>query len=192
MLLQVLDDGRLTDAKGRVINFKNTIIIMTSNIGSQHIQKMQTIGFSDNTVDQDYQATKDRVMESLKDFFRPEFLNRLDDLIVFDVLPKEVIKDIVHLRLSQVLKRMQSKGFTVDIRPSVIEFMTEKGYDPQFGARPLNRLIQNTLLNRLSTMIIGSEVGTGNTVVVDMKKDEMVFEVKKRGLTISQGKSVKA
>lgn len=192
VLLQVLDDGRLTDAKGRVINFKNTIIIMTSNIGSQHIQKMQTIGFSDNTVDQDYQATKDRVMESLKDFFRPEFLNRLDDLIVFDVLPKEVIKDIVHLRLSQVLKRMQSKGFTVDIRPSVIEFMTEKGYDPQFGARPLNRLIQNTLLNRLSTMIIGSEVGTGNTVVVDMKKDEMVFEVKKRGLTISPGKSVKA
>lgn len=186
VLLQVLDDGRLTDAKGRVINFKNTIIIMTSNIGSQHIQKMQTIGFSDNTIAQDYQITKDRVLETLKEFFRPEFLNRLDDLIVFDVLPKETIHNIVHLRLSQVLKRMESKGFSVDVRPAVVEYLTEKGYDPQFGARPLNRLIQNTLLNRLSTMIIGSEVGAGNTVVVDMKKDEMVFEVKKKGMTMAR------
>ncbi len=191
LLLQVLDDGRLTDGKGRVVNFKNTIIIMTSNIGSQHIQKMQTIGFSDNTMAQDYQVTKDRVLESLKEFFRPEFLNRLDDLIVFDVLPKETIKDIVHLRLQQVFERMQSKGISVDLKPAVIDYLTDKGYDPQFGARPLNRLIQNTLLNKLANMIISSEISSGNTVIVDMKKEEMVFDIKKRGMSIPRKNTVK-
>lgn len=188
LLLQVLDDGHLTDGKGRKVNFKNTIIIMTSNIGSQHIQKMQTIGFSDNTMAQDYQVTKDRVLESLKEFFRPEFLNRLDDLIVFDVLPKETIREIVHVRLQQVFERMQSKGISIDLKPAVIDYLSEKGYDPQFGARPLNRLIQNTLLNRLANMIIGSEISAGNTVVVDMKKDEMVFDIKKRSISIPKKK----
>ncbi len=191
LLLQVLDDGRLTDGKGRVVNFKNTIIIMTSNIGSQHIQKMQTIGFSDNTMAQDYQVTKDRVLESLKDFFRPEFLNRLDDLIVFDVLPKETIKEIVYLRLQQVFERMQSKGISVDLKPAVIDYLTDKGYDPQFGARPLNRLIQNTLLNKLANMIISSEISSGNTVIVDMKKEEMIFDIKKRGMSIPRKNVVK-
>ncbi len=191
ILLQVLDDGRLTDGKGRVVNFKNTIIIMTSNLGSQHIQKMQTIGFSDNTSTQDYQATKERVMETLKEFFRPEFLNRLDDLIVFDILPKETIKEIVHVRLDQVTKRMQAKNITLDFKPATIEYLAEKGFDPQFGARPLNRLIQNSILNKVASMIISDEVTAGNTIVIDMKKDELVFEVKKRGLTMSQVKSMK-
>lgn len=186
ILLQVLDDGHLTDGKGRKVNFKNTIIIMTSNIGSQHIQKMQTIGFSDNTLAQDYLMTKDRVMDSLKEFFRPEFLNRLDDLIVFDVLPKETIKEIVYVRLQQVFERMQSKGISLDFRPAAIDYLADKGYDPQFGARPLNRLIQNTLLNKLANMIIGAEISSGNTVIVDMKKDEMVFDIKKRGMNISR------
>ncbi len=188
LLLQVLDDGHLTDGKGRKVNFKNTIIIMTSNIGSQHIQKMQTIGFSDNTMAQDYQVTKDRVLDSLKEFFRPEFLNRLDDLVVFDVLPKDIIRDIVHVRLQQVFERMQSKGISIDLKPAVIDYLAEKGYDPQFGARPLNRLIQNTLLNKLANMIIGSEIASGNTVVVDMKKEEMVFDIKKRSVSIPKKK----
>lgn len=191
LLLQVLDDGRLTDGKGRVVNFKNTIIIMTSNIGSQHIQKMQTIGFSDNTLAQDYQVTKDRVLDSLKEFFRPEFLNRLDDLIVFDVLPKEIIRDIVHVQIDRVMKRMQTKNITLDIKPAVIEHLAEKGFDPQFGARPLNRLIQNTLLNKLANMIISSEISSGNTVIVDMKKEEMVFDIKKRGMSIPRKNTVK-
>jgi ATP-dependent Clp protease ATP-binding subunit ClpA len=192
LLLQVLDDGRLTDGKGRVVNFKNTIIIMTSNIGSQHIQKMQTIGFSDNTLAQDYQVTKDRVLDSLKEFFRPEFLNRLDDLIVFDVLPKEIIRDIVHVQIDRVMKRMQTKNITLDIKPAVIEHLAEKGFDPQFGARPLNRLIQNTLLNKMANLIISDELSDGNTIIVDIKKDEMIFEIKKRGLALSRVKSVKS
>ena len=186
ILLQVLDDGHLKDGKGRLVNFKNTIIIMTSNIGSQHIQRMQTIGFSDNTMAQDYTATKDRVMDSLKDFFRPEFLNRLDDILVFDVLPRDTIREIVELRLQQVKARMEAKNISIELRPAVIDHFADKGYDPQFGARPLNRLIQSTLLNKLATMIISGEIVPGNTVIVDMKKDEMVFEVKKRGMVIQR------
>lgn len=192
ILLQVLDDGRLTDGKGRVVNFKNTIIIMTSNLGSQHIQKMQSIGFSDNTSAQDYQATKERVMETLKEFFRPEFLNRLDDLIVFDILPKDTIKEIVHVRLDQVIKRMYAKNITLDFKPATIDYLAEKGFDPQFGARPLNRLIQNSILNKVASMIISDEVTAGNTIVIDIKKDELTFEIKKRGLTVAKKSLQKA
>ncbi len=184
ILLQVLDDGHLTDGKGRKINFKNTIIIMTSNIGSSHIQKMQTIGFTENGLVQDYQATKDRVTDSLKDFFRPEFLNRLDEVIVFDVLPKETIQEIVHVRLAQVTRRMKDKNITIEYKPTVIEYLADKGYDPQYGARPLNRLIQSALLNKLATMIISGDLVSGNSIVIDFKKDELSFEIKKRGMQV--------
>jgi ATP-dependent Clp protease ATP-binding subunit ClpC len=121
LLLQVLDDGRLTDGKGRVVNFKNTIIIMTSNIGSQHIQKMQTIGFSDNDIGAGL-SMRQRIeyLDSLKDFFRPEFLNRLDDTIVFDVsIKRNIIRDIVHVQIAKVMKRMQAKDITLDLKPAV-------------------------------------------------------------------------
>ena len=186
LMLQLLDDGRLTDGKGRVVNFKNTIIIMTSNIGSTHIQKMQSIGFSNNSITDDYAQTKDRVMDSLKDFFRPEFLNRLDEVIVFDVLPPEVIKDIVQIRVQAVLKRMHAKDIAIDMKPAVYQYLAEKGYDPQFGARPLNRLIQNTILNRVANMIIGGDVKPGDTIVIDFKKDELVYDLKsKRSRSVS-------
>lgn len=180
LMLQLLDDGRLTDGKGRVVNFKNTIIIMTSNIGSTHIQKMQSIGFSANTQSQDYAATKERVMDSLKDFFRPEFLNRLDEIIVFDTLSREMIRDIVELRIDQVLKRMEQKDITITMKPAVYDYLADKGFDPQFGARPLNRLIQNTILNRIANMIIGNQIKVGDTVIIDFKKDELVYEVKSK------------
>lgn len=178
LLLQVLDDGRLTDGKGRVVNFKNTIIIMTSNIGSTHIQKMQTIGFSTNTATEDYVQTKERVMDSLKDFFRPEFLNRLDEIVVFDVLSKDTIRDIVTVRVDAILKRMSAKDISVDLKPAVYDYLSEKGYDPQFGARPLNRLIQNTILNRVANMIIEGNIKSGDTIVVDIKNGELVYEAK--------------
>ncbi len=182
LLLQVLDDGRMTDGKGRVINFKNTIIIMTSNIGSTHIQKMQTIGFTNNTITEDYAATKERVMDSLKDFFRPEFLNRVDEVIVFDVLSPETIRDIVEVRVAGILKRMMAKDISIEMKPPVYAYLAEKGYDPQFGARPLNRLIQNTILNKVANMIIGSEVKAGDTIIIDYKNDQLTYEVKgKRG-----------
>ena len=178
LLLQVLDDGRLTDGKGRVVNFKNTIIIMTSNIGTTHIQKMQSIGFSNNSASQDYAQTKERVMDSLKDFFRPEFLNRLDEIVVFDVLSKETIRDIVSIRVDSILKRMQTKDIVIDMKPAVYEYLAEKGYDPQFGARPLNRLIQNTILNRVANMIIGSDVKSGDGIIIDYKDGQLTYDVK--------------
>jgi ATP-dependent Clp protease ATP-binding subunit ClpB len=180
LLLQVLDDGRLTDGKGRVVNFKNTIIIMTSNIGSTHIQKMQTLGFSSNTMSDDYAQTKERVMDSLKDFFRPEFLNRLDEIIVFDVLPPEVIKEIVKIRVDAVMKRMQSKQIALELKQAVYDHLGDQGYDQQFGARPLNRLIQNTILNRIANMIIGNEVAAGDTIVIDVKNGSLTYDVKSK------------
>jgi ATP-dependent Clp protease ATP-binding subunit ClpB len=182
LLLQVLDDGRLTDGKGRVINFKNTIIIMTSNIGSQHIQKMQSIGFSNDSAADAYLHTKDRVMDSLKDFFRPEFLNRLDEIIVFDVLSPETIKDIVTVRVQNIIERIATKGIDIRLKPAVYTYLAEKGYDPQFGARPLNRLIQNSILNKIASMIIAGEAREGSAVVVDLKNDELVYEVHIKGL----------
>ena len=141
---------------------------------------MQTIGFTNNTLSDDYAQTKERVMDSLKDFFRPEFLNRLDEIIVFDVLSPEIIKEIVQVRVDGVLKRMQAKDIVIELKPAVYEYLAEKGYDPQFGARPLNRLIQNTLLNRIANMIISNQVVEGDSVVVDYKKDELVYDVKKK------------
>jgi ATP-dependent Clp protease ATP-binding subunit ClpB len=178
LMLQLLDDGRLTDGKGRVVNFKNTIIIMTSNIGSTHIQKMQSIGFSNNSVIDDYAQTKERVLESLKDFFRPEFLNRLDEVIVFDTLSPEIIKDIVQIRIEAVFRRMHSKHIALDIKPAVYAYLADKGYDPQFGARPLNRLIQNTILNKIANTIIAGEVKAGDTIAIDFKNDALMYEVK--------------
>jgi ATP-dependent Clp protease ATP-binding subunit ClpA len=189
VLLQVLDNGKLTDSKGRVVNFRNTVIIMTSNIGAQHIEKMEKLGFAKETDNRDrdnYEEAKNKINLALKDFFRPEFLNRLDDIIVFDVLPREIIREIVGVQIDRVTKRMQAKDIKLDIKPAVIEFLAEKGFDPQFGARPLNRLIQNTLLNKMANLIISDELSAGNTIIVDMKKDEMVFEVKKKGMVIAK------
>jgi ATP-dependent Clp protease ATP-binding subunit ClpB len=192
VLLQVLDDGRLTDSKGRVVNFKNTIIVMTSNIGSQFIQKMQTIGFSDHSHESEYKEMKTRVMDSLKDFFRPEFLNRLDEIVVFDTLSKEVIREIVTLRVDQVLKRMTEKEISVTLTPEVYDYLAEKGYDPQFGARPLNRLIQSTVVNKLASMIISGEVTPGSKVEGTLKHGEIILTKKGRGKTVEKRQPVRA
>jgi len=178
VLLQVLDEGQLTDAKGRKINFKNTVIILTSNIGSQFIQKMQTIGFSNHSNEEEYVHTKEKVLESLKDFFRPEFLNRLDEVVVFDILPPEALQGIVKLRVSLVEERMKDKGIKLFVDDKALQYLAEKGYDPQYGARPLNRLIQTEILNPIAEMIIGNEIGEGDSVSVTMKNGSLVITKK--------------
>lgn len=187
ILLQVLDDGRLTDAKGRTIDFKNTVIIMTSNLGSNHIQKMQSIGFSDNSQSEDYEATKKKVMGSLKDFFRPEFLNRLDEIIVFDTLDKKVIEDIVNNQLELVTKRLKEKNITITYHKKLISYLVEKGFDPQYGARPLKRLIQNELLNDIALRIIKNEIEPGDSITASYAHD-MVLITKKARKTRSKRK----
>ena len=179
MLLQVIDEGRLTDGKGRVVNFKNTIIILTSNIGSQFVEKMESIGFSNNSNQQDYSQTKDKVMEALKDNFRPEFINRLDEIIVFDILSPEAIKEIVNLRMKVVEDRLAGKGIALSISEEALSYLAKEGYDPHFGARPLNRLIQTKRLNPVASYIISNGVKKGDTVLVSVKAGELVIDKRK-------------
>ena len=179
ILLQVLDEGRLTDAKGRVVNFKNTIIILTSNIGSNFIDKMESLGFNNKTKKDEYVQTKDKVLDSLKDYFRPEFLNRLDDIIVFDILSLEVIRHIVDIKINVVRERLVSKGIEMDVSAESLNYLAKEGYDPHFGARPLGRLIQDKILNPIANFIIKESVKKGDVVSVNIKNGEMIIEVKK-------------
>ncbi len=183
-LLQVLDDGRLTDGKGRVVNFKNTIIIMTSNIGSQFVEKMESIGFTNNSAKLDYASVKGKVLDALKDHFRPEFLNRIDEIVLFDVLSKESIREIVTLRTKIVADRLLAKGITLEISEEAFSMMAGQGYDPHYGARPLNRLIQSKILNPVASYIISNNVGKGDTVRVVVKDSELAIETSRRGKKI--------
>ncbi|MFA6158250.1 MAG: AAA family ATPase [Candidatus Paceibacterota bacterium] len=186
ILLQVLDNGRLTDTKGRVVNFKNTVIILTSNIGSQFIDKMEKLGFaSDTGTKNKYEDVKAKVMESLKDYFRPEFLNRLDSIILFDVLSPESIRNIVGIQVEQVVKRLAEKEIRLDIAPAVLEYLSKEGYNPQYGARPLRRLIQEKILTPVAGFMISQAVGKGGSIQVGVKAGatgsavEFTFDVKK-------------
>ncbi len=185
ILLQVLDNGRLTDAKGRLVNFKNSIIILTSNIGAEYIDKMEKIGFSfGETANVQYQDAKQNVMKSLKDNFRPEFLNRLDDIIIFDILSQDSIQKITDIQLDEVRKRLEQKGIGLKISPNAISILAKDGYDPHYGARPLKRLIQDKILNTLAQLIIKSNLADGDVVTVDHKNNQFVFDVK-RGKKVS-------
>jgi len=180
ILLQVLDNGRLTDAKGRTVNFKNTIIILTSNIGAQYIDKMEKIGFASKTADKEnYEEAKAKVMEAVKDNFRPEFINRLDDIILFNILSPEAVKRIVEIQVSQVVERLAQKEITLEITPDALEFIAKEGYSPQYGARPLKRLIQNKILTSVAGMMLSKGISKGGTVIVGLKGTELTFEIKK-------------
>lgn len=180
ILLQVLDNGRLTDTKGRTVNFKNTVIILTSNIGAQYIDRMEKIGFaSDKTEKAKYEDVKSKVMDSLKDYFRPEFLNRLDSIILFDVLSPEAIKEIVKIQVDGIVKRLAEKEIRLDITPAVLEHLAKDGYNPQYGARPLKRLIQEKILTPVAGFMISQGVGRGGMITVGIKGGEFTFDVKK-------------
>lgn len=185
ILLQVLDDGVLTDAKGRTVNFKNTIIVMTSNVGSSYIDKMEQIGFVKNKDDakNKYENAKTKVMESLRDHFRPEFLNRLDAIILFDILGEDVIAEIVKLQLALMNKRLAEKEITVEIDEQVIAYLGKEGYSPQYGARPLKRLIQDKILTPIASRMVEQNLLSGGVIAISQKKgsDEFQFEIKKKG-----------
>ncbi|MBI3633566.1 MAG: AAA family ATPase [Candidatus Vogelbacteria bacterium] len=169
ILLQVLDNGRLTDSKGRVVNFKNTVIILTSNIGSEYVDKLESIGFGNNKAGDGYTETKEKIKDSLKDHFRPEFLNRLDEIIIFDTLKDETLRGIVGTQLDIVRKRLSIKGISLEVSDDVISYLAKEGYNPHFGARPLKRLIQTKILNPISEFLIASSVTSGSKISVFMK-----------------------
>jgi len=180
ILLQVLDEGRLTDAKGRVVNFKNSIIILTSNIGSNFIEKMESLGFTNNSKVDEYSKTKEKVLESLKDHFRPEFLNRIDDIIVFDILSKDVIRNIVDIKIKIIQERLLGKGISLNISQEALSYLAQEGYNPHYGARPLGRLIQDKILNPVATFIISKGVKKGDSVYVTMQNNELTVEMNKK------------
>lgn len=174
ILLQVLDDGRLTDNKGRTVNFKNTIIIMTSNLGSQFIQQ-QFEKLDDTNRDQLIDETCSQVMEMLKKMIRPEFLNRIDETIMFLPLSKKEIADVVKLQINAIRKMLEPQGFRLEVTDAAIQYLAEIGYDPEFGARPVKRAIQRYVLNDLSKKILASEVSNDKPITIDSFGNSLVF-----------------
>jgi ATP-dependent Clp protease ATP-binding subunit ClpC len=176
-LLQILEDGHLTDAQGHTVDFKNTVIIMTSNLGTRDIQKGTTIGFSiSGDEDVTYEKMKEKVMDELKRSFRPEFLNRIDEVIVFHSLSREHVKAIVDLMIRRVEEQLQSKDIEIELTDSAKDLLAEKGYDPSLGARPLRRTIQRMVEDPLSEKLLYKEFSAGQTVIVDARDGEVVFE----------------
>ncbi|MCI7250834.1 MAG: ATP-dependent chaperone ClpB [Prevotella sp.] len=174
ILLQVLDDGRLTDNKGRTVNFKNTIIIMTSNLGSQYIQA-QFAGMAPDNRDHIIADTKTKVMDMLKKTIRPEFLNRIDETIMFLPLTKPEIAQVVTLQMNAVKKMLEPQGFTLNVSPAAISLLADEGFDPEFGARPVKRAIQRMVLNDLSKKILSDEVSREKPITIDAADNKLVF-----------------
>lgn len=175
ILLQVLDDGRLTDNKGRMVNFKNTIIIMTSNMGSNVIRENFSKMTPENK-DVTVEKTKEEVLEMLKQTIRPEFLNRIDEIIMFTPLNENEIEEIVGLQIKSIQKMLATSGITLEVTPQALHYLAEEGYDPEFGARPVKRVIHRVVLNRLSKDILAQKVDKDKPVVIDVKDDELVFK----------------
>jgi ATP-dependent Clp protease ATP-binding subunit ClpB len=164
-LLQILDDGRLTDGHGRTVDFKNTIVIMTSNIGSQYIAEIS-----------DEQAMRERVMEALRLHFKPEFLNRVDDILIFQRLTKEQLRKIVELQMVRLAKLLAERHLALELTDKAKDFLAEAGYDPVYGARPLRRAIQHYLQDKLAPMLLSGEFKEGDTIKVNADEDGLTFE----------------
>ena len=183
MLLQIMEDGHLSDAKGRRVDFRNAIIIMTSNVGAQLIKRATSLGFIPNRdeqkkVEDEYQAMRERVTDALKKTFRPEFLNRVDGVMVFRALTKQQITDIVDLELKRVHWQLSEHNISLQISDATKEHVANIGYDPDYGARPLRRAIQNLLDDPLSEGVLAGRFSPGDTVLADYNPDTKEIELK--------------
>jgi ATP-dependent Clp protease ATP-binding subunit ClpC len=178
-LLQILDDGRLTDGQGRTVDFRNTVLIMTSNLGTEFVRKAGSLGFLQQTEDDEVRKSHEKIEKALKSTFRPEFLNRIDEIITFSSLTPEQMLQIVDLQMQEVADRLEEQGMNVRLTPAARKWLAEVGYDPSFGARPLKRALQKHVESPLSVKILSGEFTPGNTVVVD-------FDEESQGLTFTQ------
>jgi ATP-dependent Clp protease ATP-binding subunit ClpB len=171
LFLQMLDDGRLTDSQGRTVNFTNTLILMTSNLGSEYIQPVETA--------EENQAMQSQIMEVVRGHFRPEFLNRLDDILIFQQLGPEAMRPIVDIQLRRLIHRLKERDITLELTDAAREKLATWGYNPLYGARPLKRVIQTRLQDNLSEMFLRGEISGNQTITVDssMDGDELIFEV---------------
>ncbi len=175
ILLQVLDDGRLTDNKGRMVNFKNTIIIMTSNMGS-HVIRDNFAKMTAENREETIEKTKDEVIELLKQQIRPEFLNRIDEIIMFTPLDEAEIEEIVGLQIKSIQKMLATNGISLEVTPAALKFLAEEGYDPEFGARPVKRVIHRMVLNQLSKDILAQKVDRARPIIIDYDGNDIVFK----------------
>jgi ATP-dependent Clp protease ATP-binding subunit ClpC len=178
MLLQIMEEGHLSDARGRKVDFRNALIVMTSNVGADMIKRQTSLGFNLKRDDQTeeklaYQDMRKKLMESLKRVFRPEFINRVDAIIVFRALSREDIKQIVQLEIKKVAERLEEHSIVINITPAALDLLAEQGYDPEMGARPLKRVIQQKVEDRLSDALLAGDFEDGDTVVVDVVDDEI-------------------
>ncbi|TAL00277.1 MAG: ATP-dependent Clp protease ATP-binding subunit, partial [Verrucomicrobia bacterium] len=178
LLLQILEEGKLTDNVGRVVNFRNTIILMTSNVGSETIKKQSTMGFSPITDVDSYERMRERILEESKKTFRPEFLNRLDDLIVFRALTKPDLIEILDLEITKVTTRLKSKNFKLELDAKAKDLLVEKGYDPQYGARPMRRAVERFLEDPLAEEILKGALHEGDPVTVTAENGKLIFNQK--------------
>ncbi len=178
LLLQVLDNGRLTDAKGKTVNFRNTIIILTSNVGSEYFREMSSLGFKAGNdgkeIEEKTENFRNRVMESLRETFKPEFLNRLDEIVVFNALTTKDIEKIVDIQLAEVKERLAAKGITINVKPEVKKYLVENGFDPNYGARPVKRLIQKVIVDALAEKIVSGLLKDGEKANIILNRENRV------------------
>jgi ATP-dependent Clp protease ATP-binding subunit ClpC len=180
MLLQIMEEGHLSDARGRKVDFRNAIVVMTSNIGAEMIKRQTSLGFSlkqDEQIEEKlaYEEMRKKLMDSLKRVFRPEFINRLDSVIVFRALSKEDIKEIVRLELDKVADRLKEHDISLIATPPALDMLAELGYDPEMGARPLKRVIQQKVEDVLSDALLSGTFSDGDTIIVDYREEEVVL-----------------
>jgi ATP-dependent Clp protease ATP-binding subunit ClpC len=192
ILLQILDDGRLTDAQGRTVDFRNTVIIMTSNVGAPQLDREVGIGFRavrDELEDYEdiYKRMKTHVMEELRRTFRPEFLNRIDEIIVFRALTRQQVKEIVGILMERVAKELKDQGIEIELTEAAKEVLAKEGFDPAFGARPLRRAIQRLVEDQLSDEILRGTFKSGDVVVIDAREGRIVFEKKREPASALKG-----
>jgi ATP-dependent Clp protease ATP-binding subunit ClpC len=176
-LLQILDDGRLTDGQGRIVDFRNTVLIMTSNLGTEYVRKSGTLGFLQGSVDDDERAAHEKIEKALKSTFRPEFINRIDEIITFSPLSIEQMTEIVVLQMKEIQERLSEHGLKVELTPAARDWLAQAGYDPAFGARPLRRALQKHVESPLSISLLSGQFSGAETILVDVdeKKENIVF-----------------
>jgi ATP-dependent Clp protease ATP-binding subunit ClpB len=180
VMLQLLDDGRLTDGKGRTVDFKNTVVIMTSNVGSHYIAEQVSAGSTTVNVN-----VKRQVMDALRDHFRPEFLNRLDEIIIFHALSREEMRTIIDIQLRGLAKRLEDRKIRIELTDRAKDLLIAEGYDPTYGARPLKRTIQRSVLDPLAMRVLNGEFGEGDTVRIDATGGELHFEAAREATAVS-------
>lgn len=179
LLLQVLDDGRLTDGQGRTVDFRNTVIIMTSNLGSEHMSSNAPLGFASGDAEATQRDIKQKVMGRLREFMRPEFLNRIDDTLLFNPLTRDQLREIVSMQLQDSEERLAAQDITLEVDEAAQDWIAEAGYEPAYGARPLRRVIQRTLDDQIADLLVAEAVEAGDTVQVTVEEDELVAKPKK-------------